>query len=130
MAYEIRLRKGESGTWAARNPILSVGEPGYETDTGKCKIGDGSSYWLELPYFVNEDEIAELIEEASLEGPVGPPGTNGTNGTNGVDGTDGADGANGTNGTNGQSVTVTLVPAASWPPAADADPLHLYFRVP
>jgi hypothetical protein len=28
------------------------------------------------------------------------------------------------------SVTVTLVPAANWPPAPDSNPLHLYFRVP
>jgi hypothetical protein len=51
----------------------------------------------------------------------------------GVDGEDGADGTNGTNGTNGddgESVTVTLVPSSSWPPASDSNPLHLYVKVP
>lgn len=33
-------------------------------------------------------------------------------------------------GANGTSVTVSLVPAALWPPAPDADPLHWYVKVP
>ena len=32
------------------NPVLSAGEPGFELDTGKLKIGDGSTYWNDLPY--------------------------------------------------------------------------------
>jgi hypothetical protein len=32
------------------NPILAQGEVGYETDTGKFKIGDGTNPWSTLPY--------------------------------------------------------------------------------
>jgi hypothetical protein len=47
----IKLRRGEAQAWTDENPILALGEPGYETDTGKLKIGDGSSNWNSLPYF-------------------------------------------------------------------------------
>lgn len=33
------------------NPVLQDGEPGYEKDTGKLKIGDGLTHWRELEYF-------------------------------------------------------------------------------
>lgn len=36
--------------WLLANPILLRGELGIEYDTGKMKIGDGSSSWAALPY--------------------------------------------------------------------------------
>lgn len=50
MIIEIRLRKGDSLEWAVKNPILAPGEPGYETDTNKLKVGDGYTVWNSLPY--------------------------------------------------------------------------------
>lgn len=47
----IRLRRDFKWRWEKVNPVLSPGEPGYERDTGRLKIGDGSSRWLDLPYF-------------------------------------------------------------------------------
>jgi hypothetical protein len=57
-------------------------------------------------------------------------GEQGASGADGVDGTDGIDGTDGQDGAPGASVTVTMVPDANWPPAADANPLHWYVRVP
>lgn len=86
---------------------------------------------------------------ASLVGPAGSNGTNGTNGTNGAPGLSAYQiavnngfvgtetqwlaslvGTDGIDGSDGESVTVTLVEEANWPPAPDSNPLHLYFRVP
>lgn len=39
-------------------------------------------------------------------------------------------GPEGPPGPSGQSVTVTIVEDANWPPPADPDPLHWYVRVP
>jgi hypothetical protein len=47
----ILLRHGLDTEWAAANPILGAGEPGYETNTGKMKIGNGTSVWSALIYF-------------------------------------------------------------------------------
>lgn len=47
----IQWRRGTAAAWTAANPILHGGEVGYETDTGKLKVGDGISDWTTLPYF-------------------------------------------------------------------------------
>lgn len=47
----IQLRRGKAAFWTDANPILRPGEPGFETDTGKIKIGDGKTFWRELEYF-------------------------------------------------------------------------------
>lgn len=57
MATTIKLRRDSAGDWALANPVLGEGEPGYENDTGKFKIGDGISRWLDLKYFVTNDGI-------------------------------------------------------------------------
>jgi hypothetical protein len=36
-----QVKRGQSAAWFNSNPILRVGEPGFEIDTGKLKIGDG-----------------------------------------------------------------------------------------
>ena len=50
MAQTIQFRRGTSAEWTAANPVLSPGEPGFETDTGKIKLGDGASDWAALTY--------------------------------------------------------------------------------
>ena len=45
-----RLRRGTAQRWIEVNPILDQGEPGFEYDTNKLKIGDGISAWNDLPY--------------------------------------------------------------------------------
>lgn len=47
----IKLRRDQASDWVAVNPVLANGEPGYEDDTGKFKIGDGVARWLDLEYF-------------------------------------------------------------------------------
>jgi len=47
----IILRRGLAATWAASNPILAAGEPGYATDTSALKIGDGMRNWSALPVY-------------------------------------------------------------------------------
>ena len=53
MAQQIQLRKGTASQWTTANPTLAQGEPGAETDTGKLKIGDGSTAWTSLAYCTN-----------------------------------------------------------------------------
>lgn len=49
----IQLRRGTAAEWTAANPVLGDGEPGWEHDTKKLKIGDGTAAWSALPYFVS-----------------------------------------------------------------------------
>jgi len=50
MANKIQIRRDVAANWTSSNPTLSQGEQGYETDTGKIKIGDGSTAWTSLGY--------------------------------------------------------------------------------
>ena len=50
MATKIQFRRDTAGNWTNTNPVLNQGEPGFETDTGKLKIGNGSNNWNCLPY--------------------------------------------------------------------------------
>lgn len=47
----IRWRRGTAAQWTAANPVLAMGEPGVEVDTGTLKIGDGATAWVDLPFF-------------------------------------------------------------------------------
>lgn len=48
---QLRLRRGVSIDWRNANPVLEAGEPGFEINTGRFKIGDGRTHWLDLEYF-------------------------------------------------------------------------------
>lgn len=48
MAVIIQMRRDTSANWASANPTLAQGEPGYVTDTGILKIGDGVTDWNSL----------------------------------------------------------------------------------
>ena len=59
--HTIKFRRRTSSSWAALNPVLAEGEPGLERDTGKLKIGNGFTHWLELPYFIPIDVDTEIV---------------------------------------------------------------------
>ncbi|MGW9567131.1 hyaluronate lyase N-terminal domain-containing protein [Prescottella equi] len=46
----IQIRRGTEDEWYDENPTLAAGELGYERDTFKFKIGDGTRTWRFLPY--------------------------------------------------------------------------------
>ena len=46
----IQIRRGTAASWTSENPTLEAGEFGLETDTGKTKIGNGSTAWTSLTY--------------------------------------------------------------------------------
>ena len=52
MSARIRFRRSTAAVWTSINPILTTGELGYETDTGKFKIGDNATAWTGLAYSV------------------------------------------------------------------------------
>lgn len=46
----IQLRRDSAADWTSNNPTLAAGQPGFEEDTGKLKIGDGATAWTSLAY--------------------------------------------------------------------------------
>ena len=51
MAISIQHKRDTASNWTSNNPTLAAGEFGFETDTGKLKVGDGSTAWSSLNYF-------------------------------------------------------------------------------
>jgi hypothetical protein len=66
MATEIKLRRDISTNWTSTNPILAQGEPGYETDTGKLKLGDGTTAWASLAYQAAANIVDGTIVNADI----------------------------------------------------------------
>jgi len=61
---QIQMRQGTAAQWTLNNPTLLVGEWGYETDTGRIKIGDGVSSWSTLqtmPQVCGDSDIGPVV---------------------------------------------------------------------
>ena len=50
MTTRIKFRRDTAANWTEQNPTLALGEPGFEQDTNKLKIGDGETAWTLLDY--------------------------------------------------------------------------------
>jgi len=46
----IRFRRDTIERWNLVNPILLLGEPGLEIESGLVKLGDGETRWRDLEY--------------------------------------------------------------------------------
>jgi|GEM_PF-2198048 len=66
----IKLRRGTAAQWASANPVLSDGEPGFATDSGVLKVGDGTATWEELPGYLDQEALTEQYDAR-----YGPGGT-------------------------------------------------------
>ena len=73
MATQIQLRRDTASNWTSNNPTMAAGEFGWESDTNRFKIGDGSSNWQNLAYasdgdtsgitFVGDDSTGTLVKQ-------------------------------------------------------------------
>lgn len=50
LVLRFRMRRDTAAGWTSANPVLLSAEEGYETDTKKRKIGDGTTAWNALAY--------------------------------------------------------------------------------
>ena len=62
------LKRASTETWESLNPVLKYGEPGYEKDNGKLKIGDGITPWNNLSYLT--DVNTKIIVDNPQDGEV------------------------------------------------------------
>ena len=97
----IKNRRGTSLEWETANPILHDGEIGVATDLNNFKMGDGETPWLDLPYFIAQDDLGDLKGDKGDKGDPGPAGPQGPQGIQGPKGDPGADGATGPAGPQG-----------------------------
>ena len=63
----ISFRPDTAANWASNNPILSSGEGAVETDTGKAKIGDGSTVYSSLGYITDVISIIDTVYPVGVQ---------------------------------------------------------------
>ena len=75
MATRIQVRRGTTAQWNTSNPVLDVGEFGYNTTNGQLKIGTGTTSWSNLDYLVSDSGLTsslgsyiELSEKSNTSG--------------------------------------------------------------
>jgi hypothetical protein len=56
----IAFRRDTAANWTSTNPTLAEGELGFETNTGKVKIGTGSTAWNSLDYVLGKYTLSQL----------------------------------------------------------------------
>lgn len=63
----IKFKRGTTKNWSKLKTPLADGQPGYDRDKQKLKIGDGKTKWDDLPYAsgLHADEI--VVEESKAE---------------------------------------------------------------
>ena len=79
MATRMQQRRGTAAQWTSSDPVLEAGEMGWESDTNKFKIGDGTNDWSDLQYFNDVQDLAgaltgtylELSDIGNASGPAG-----------------------------------------------------------
>ena len=65
---QIQVRRGTAAQWTSTNPTLASGEWGFESDTGKAKIGNGSTVWTGLSYFGGTGTVSSITAGTGLTG--------------------------------------------------------------
>lgn len=61
-----QLKRGTAARWKELNPVLRQGEPGFEYDTGKLKIGDGLTAYNDLKYQTSKDYVVNQPTSATF----------------------------------------------------------------
>lgn len=72
---QMQQRRDTAAGWVSANPTLLLGELGYESDTNKWKVGNGSSAWSALGYSFSGD--TDAISEGDSKAEVIDTGSDG-----------------------------------------------------
>ena len=107
MATRMQQRRGTAAEWASTNPVLALGEIGFDTTSQFIKVGDGVTPWEDL------DSVS------GPPGPVGPGGPTGPTGAIGPTGLTGPTGATGATGPTGRAEFFVSATAPTAPSNGD-----------
>jgi hypothetical protein len=83
----IFLRRDSASNFASANPVLSEGEPAFDTTNQILKVGDGVTAWNSLSQFQGPAGVAGPTGATGAQGATGAVGATGPQGPQGADGT-------------------------------------------
>ena len=70
---QIRARRGSTAAWAAANPVLADGEPGWDNTLEQLKMGNGVDPWSVLPYVNTPGGATDLAATTHAAGSKSTP---------------------------------------------------------
>lgn len=77
---QIQWRADTAANFTSNNPTLASGEVGFETDTTKFKVGDGSTAWTSLDYVaINAATASDVNTGTATDSAVTPDALAGSN---------------------------------------------------
>ena len=82
----VQHRRKSASSWRSSSEILLAGELGVESDTGKVKVGDGTSRFSSLQYLTGPKGEQGDTGPRGVPGPQGPRGNAGPPGPRGATG--------------------------------------------
>lgn len=82
----VQHRRKSTSDWQSSEEILLAGELGIESDTGKVKVGDGTSRYTDLQYLTGPKGDQGDTGPRGVPGPQGPRGNAGPPGPKGDQG--------------------------------------------
>lgn len=64
----IQIKRGSTNSWKRQTKPLAAGQPGYDKEKNKIKIGTGTALWDDLPYAsgLNRNDIIMPENEAKV----------------------------------------------------------------
>ncbi len=60
MSVIFQTKRDTAANWTSNDPTMADGEMGFESDTNRFKIGDGSTAWISLDYIFARASYCEL----------------------------------------------------------------------
>jgi hypothetical protein len=64
----IQVRRDSEAIWTLTNPVLALGEIGFDTTNNQLKIGNGTSTWTQLQFASGDFEISETAPSPARSG--------------------------------------------------------------
>lgn len=68
MSTKIQVRRGTASEWSSANPVLSLGEFGFDTTNKLLKIGNGSDAWNLLAPCFSKTLVAKVYHSNTING--------------------------------------------------------------
>jgi hypothetical protein len=64
----IQVRRDTATNWETTNPVLAVGEIGFDTTNNQLKIGTGTNTWNQLQFASGDFKISETQPSPARNG--------------------------------------------------------------
>lgn len=74
LTWSLQHKHDTAANWTSENPVLLIGQFGYEIDTNKIKVGNGVDAWNDRPYITSSGSTVWGDITGNIEDQLDLPG--------------------------------------------------------